>query len=157
MMKTDTEVLNNWLAKDYVFVLDRGFRNSLSLIRDLGYQVHNLAYLSQSEKQHTTSDANDSRSVRKVRWVVESASGRLKRCQFLANIVPTFMLKYIVDFVRIVAGICNKYINILQKVKESNLVQEIVKPRCLDKKRSVWHNMQAPHVWKECPRLAEII
>ena len=93
MMRTDSEGLNDWLAKEDVFVLNRGFRDSLSLLHDIGYQVHIPAYLAQSVKQHTTSNANDSKLVTKVRWVVPRIVA-LSDSIFLANVVPNSMLKY---------------------------------------------------------------
>lgn len=50
-----------------------------------------------------------SRLVTKIRWAVESANGRLKRWQFLANIVTNTQIPYIGDYVRIVASLINAF------------------------------------------------
>jgi hypothetical protein len=43
--------------------------------------------------------------ITKVRWLVESANGRIKQWIFLDNIVTNKLVKYIDDFVKIVCGI----------------------------------------------------
>ena len=59
------------------------------------------------KKRHTTEEANKSRLIRKVRWVVESANGRIKQWRFLDKVVPNKLVKYIDDFVKIVCAILN--------------------------------------------------
>ena len=53
-------------------------------------------------KKHTTEEVNKSRLHTKVRWVVESANGRIKQWRFLDKLV-----KYIGDFVKIACAILN--------------------------------------------------
>jgi hypothetical protein len=53
------------------------------------------------KKQHTTEEANKSRLITKVRWVVESANGRIKQWTFLDKGVPNKLVKYIGDFVKL--------------------------------------------------------
>ena len=60
--------------------------------------------------QHTTyTEANKSRLITKVRWVVESANsnGRIKQWRFLDKVVPYKLITYIGDFVKIVCAILN--------------------------------------------------
>jgi hypothetical protein len=59
------------------------------------------------KKQHTTEKANKSRLIIKVKWVVESANGRIKQWKFLDKGVPNKLVKYIGDFVKIVCPILN--------------------------------------------------
>ena len=49
-------------------------------------------------KKHTTKEANKSRLNTKVRWVVESANGRIKQWRFLDKLV-----KYIGDLSKLFA------------------------------------------------------
>jgi hypothetical protein len=67
------------------------------------------SFLEKALKQHTTSEANISRCVTKVRWVVEAANGRLKKWKYLDHVVPIPQIPFIGDFVRIIASIINKY------------------------------------------------
>ena len=38
-------------------------------------------------KQHNTEDANSSRLVTKIRWVIESANGRIKKWKYFSNVL----------------------------------------------------------------------
>uniref|UniRef100_A0A8W8M2I7 DDE Tnp4 domain-containing protein n=1 Tax=Magallana gigas TaxID=29159 RepID=A0A8W8M2I7_MAGGI len=57
----------------------------------------------------STTDANTSRLVTKIRWVVESANARIKRWKFFARILPSSQVPFISDYIKIVCGISNKY------------------------------------------------
>lgn len=46
---------------------------------------------------------------KQVRWVVESANGRIKRWKYLDRTVSNTQIPFIGDYVRIVAAISNKY------------------------------------------------
>ena len=90
-------------------VVDRGFRDSISVMQECGLKVEMPAYLHHTEKQHTTKEANLSRLVTKVRWVVESANGRIKKWKFLDNVLPNSYLPFIGEYVAIVAAMCNAF------------------------------------------------
>ena len=44
-----------------------------------------------------------------VRWVVESANGRIKSWRYLDRTLPNSQIPHIGDYVRIVSALCNKY------------------------------------------------
>ncbi|GFU05501.1 hypothetical protein TNCV_3291411 [Trichonephila clavipes] len=51
-----------------------------------------------------TEDANETRSVTSVSWVVEAVNGQLKKWRALSNIIPKCVqMPYIVDYVKIVS------------------------------------------------------
>lgn len=60
-------------------IVDRGFRDAVTFMEENGLQVHMPFYLPRGKKQHSTTEANISRMVTKVRWVVESANGKVKQ------------------------------------------------------------------------------
>ena len=60
----------NWLHKDDVLIVDRGFRDAVSTIKSYGYQVLMPSFL--TRKQFTNQEANRTRLITKVRWVIES-------------------------------------------------------------------------------------
>lgn len=62
-----------------VFILDRGFRDSIFLLEILNYSVHYPLSVQQGEYQLSTENANESRKVTLCRWVVEVVNGRFKR------------------------------------------------------------------------------
>ena len=50
--------------------------------------------------------------VAKVRWVVESANGRIKKWKALSNSMLISQIPYVRDYERIVCALCNAYIQI---------------------------------------------
>ncbi|CAC5406534.1 unnamed protein product [Mytilus coruscus] len=64
-------------------------------------------FLSKGAKQQTVDEANTTRLVTKVRWVVESANGRIKQWKFLDKVVAKHYVPHIGDFVRIVCALVN--------------------------------------------------
>ena len=109
IMKNNIEQIRNWVHKDDVFVVDRGFRDSVELLEDLGIQTEMPAFLSKGEKQHNTMEANSSRFVTKIRWVVESANSRIKQWKYLDKTLPNSQIPFIEDDIKIVCALCNKY------------------------------------------------
>lgn len=71
-MKTNKEDLLKWIEERDVFVVDRGFRDSLTLLEDLGLVSAMPAFMKIGEKQMSTADANTSRLVTKVRYAIYS-------------------------------------------------------------------------------------
>lgn len=108
VIKSNIEDICNWLEKDDIFVVDRGFRDSLDFLEELGIQAHMPSFMSKGEKQMTAESANTSRLVTKIRWVVESANSRIKQWKYLQHVLPTSQIPYIGDFIRIVCAICNR-------------------------------------------------
>lgn len=53
--------------------------------------------------------ANSSRLVTKIRWIVESVNGRLKQWKYLQNVVPNTQIPYIREYVCLIAALCNRY------------------------------------------------
>lgn len=52
-------------------VVDRGFRDAVETMTQLGFNVQMPDFL-KGKKQLSTMDANHARSVTKVRWVIEA-------------------------------------------------------------------------------------
>ena len=86
-LQNKESAIRKWLAQNDIFVVDRGFRDSVDLIESLGFQSETPAFLPKGQKQHSVEEANLSRLVTKIRWAVESANGRLKKWRFLSNTV----------------------------------------------------------------------
>lgn len=86
--KNDAEILKSiledpnglikLLEKGDIFVLDRGFRDVVTHLENLGFKVL-MPALKGKRNQLTTSESNDSRFVTKIRWVVESVHGVIKQ------------------------------------------------------------------------------
>ena len=99
----------NWLAPGDVMVVDRGFRDTLDDLNWFGYETKMPRFLEKHQKQFTTTEANETRLITKIRWVIESANGRVKQWRFFNNVVPNTMIKKIGDYFRIVCAMTSCY------------------------------------------------
>ena len=59
--------LARWLKGTGQIIVDRGFRDVVQVLQDLGYETHMPAWLKQGEKQHSTIDISMSRLCTKTR------------------------------------------------------------------------------------------
>ena len=114
------------------------------------------AFLPKGQKQHIVEEANLSRLVTKVRWVVESVNGRAKQWKMLDKVVPNILVPNIGDFVRIVCALINTFRppivsssesaslvaqKMLEKSKFPNQLMLYVEQKSLFNKRSVLSNL----------------
>ena len=78
IMEKDLD-LRKLLLEGDIFILDRGFREALELLRNK-YHLETMmpSLLPQKQKKFTTHEANESRLCIKLRWVVEGVNGLLK-------------------------------------------------------------------------------
>jgi hypothetical protein len=60
-------------------------------------------------RQFTTSEANQSRYVTKVRWVVEAVNSRIKQFKYLSNTIPNSSIPHLEQYISIVCAIINRY------------------------------------------------
>uniref|UniRef100_K1QXM2 Uncharacterized protein n=1 Tax=Magallana gigas TaxID=29159 RepID=K1QXM2_MAGGI len=58
MMRSNLEDIRNWVEEDDVFIVDRGFRDSLTYLEELGIQVKMPSFIEKGEKQLSTDAAN---------------------------------------------------------------------------------------------------
>ncbi len=65
------------------------------------------AFLPADARQLPTHDANLTRVVTKVRFIVESINGRLKKWVWLSNVICNQMIPVIGDFFRIIGAVLN--------------------------------------------------
>ncbi|CAF4809681.1 unnamed protein product [Rotaria magnacalcarata] len=109
IMLNNREGIIDWLEPNDVLIVDRGFRDSLPLLNNLGYKTYMPTFLKQADKQLSTTDANQTRLVTKIRWVVESANGRIKTWRFFDRVVPNSLLPIVGDLFSIVCALTNAY------------------------------------------------
>lgn len=87
-MLKDSEGLQKILMKGDQLVLDRGFRDAADMVRSKGFNVSMPSFLSPKSKQFTTKEANETRRVTMVRWIVEAINGRQKKkYPYFANVI----------------------------------------------------------------------
>ena len=154
IMYRNEEQIRSWLKENDIFIVDRGFRDSLSMLERLGIRTEMPSFLQKGQSQHTVEDSNTSRLVTKIRWVVESVNGRLKTWKYLNNIIPNSQIPHIQDDLKTVCAICNKFMKplvscneesetllgckMLVLSKQNNLLMENVKSNGWDKMRANW-------------------
>lgn len=131
---------SNFFKQSDIFVVDRGFRDCVEFLKDLGMDVF-MPHFLYVGKQHTTKESNESRIITKNRWVVEAVNGLIKRWLFFNNVVSNNNLKYIQADFEIICAIINRFKNLrfvesensgalaeqmLQKLKKNNDLIELV-------------------------------
>lgn len=66
IIRTNAEDIQKWIQEDDIFIVDRGFRDAIPLLQDLGIQAEMPKFMIKGQKQLSTEDANSSRLVTKV-------------------------------------------------------------------------------------------
>ena len=163
------EDILDWMKPNDVLVVDRGFRDSLDDLHKFGYKTKMPYFLSKKANQFTTDEANQTRLVTKIRWVVESANGRIKQWRFFDKVVPNTILKNIGGYFAIVCALINAYRplfivdiskddaiadRILRLVTQSNYIKAYVdKLKSKSEKSLTWTLLNAKHLVKDFPRM----
>ena len=158
MLKSNSEDIRNWFREGDVLIVDRRFRDVTELLNECSIKTAMSHFLKISEKQHSTEEANGSKLVTKVRWVVESANGRIKQWRALRNVLPNTQIPFAGDYVRIVCSLCNALRPPLVTSLESDTVmakrmmtlaksdiklhQKVIENKW-DKRRTIWKTMDA--------------
>lgn len=171
MMKSNDENMMKWFRKDDILILDRGFRDALDFLHEVGFQTESPAFLSKSEKQFSTRDGNLSRLVTKIRWAVESVNARIKSWKYFEKVVPNTDILNLRQYLRIVGALCNKFrpplitsveshCKIAQRMleisKQPNILQEkISQDKTLSKRSRDWVPLQECRHYDYFPRLSE--
>jgi len=110
VVKNNIEEIKTWVRDGDVFVVDRGFRDSEKVLDDLGVCTEMPKFLPKGKKQFETEDANKTRFVTKIRWVVESANSRLKQWKFFDKTITNTHLPQLPSYLRIMCSIFNKFL-----------------------------------------------
>lgn len=178
--KTDANIMSNimndgenpihiLLHPEDVFILDRGFRDSVGDIEANGYEFHMPPTKNRNETQLTTEQANESRSVTICRWVVEVVNGRFKRDfkllrqKYFNKTLPNMF----VDF-RIAAAMLNhfhipitdnihveSFLNIIEtKIDTPNILYTYVERKRLNARRANFERIEANDI-QNFPELTE--
>ena len=97
-------------------MVDRGFRDSISVMQALGLDAAMPPFLD-GKRQFSSEEANQSRCITKVRWVVEAANRRIKQFKYFANTVQNSSLPYLESDLSIVCSLINRYQTPIAKSK----------------------------------------
>lgn len=92
-----------------IFILDRGFRDVVEICKSKNIEVF-MPELLYKKQKFNDRQANSSRIVTILRWVVEAVNGRLKNVfNYFDLVIPMKSLKSTNDLLLIALGIINKF------------------------------------------------
>ena len=89
-------------------MVDRGFRDAIPVMHALGLDAAMPSFLN-GRRQFPADEANQSRCITKVRWVVEAANRRIKQFKYFANTVQNSSLMYLEMDLSIACALINRY------------------------------------------------
>ncbi|GBP34176.1 hypothetical protein EVAR_30728_1 [Eumeta japonica] len=122
--------LTFYLEQNDVLILDRGFRDSISLLEECGYRPYVPDNLLEGEHQLTTAQANRSRCVTLCRWVVEVVNGYFKRdFKLFRNDYFNKSVPHIMGNFQIAAALLNKFGVRLRDNTHANDIVAIIRER----------------------------
>lgn len=102
--------LSNWLHANDVIIVDRGYRDAVDFVRNIGVECVIPPFLARGQRQFTTEEANTARLITKTRWIVEARNGHLKNIfKFLRTYIPYHHVSNCRDYLRIACALLNKY------------------------------------------------
>lgn len=101
--------LTEFLQDRDVCVVERGFRDVLDAFKAMGYEYQMPAFLEKGRNQHSVEEANDSRLVTKVRWVVEAYHGRMKKWNYFNCVIENDFIPIIGHVNRILSAAMNAF------------------------------------------------
>ena len=108
MLNNNEEILT-WIEDDDMMILDRGFRDSLAVLKSLGIDAAMSSFLGPNHRQLDVHDANRSRFITKLRWVVKRVSVRLKRFRWFSQTIQNSALSSVSNFLAIAAALINYF------------------------------------------------
>lgn len=98
------------LEEDDVLILDRGFRDAIESAESQGLACFMPELLKKNQVQFTTTEANKSRLVTMLRWVVESVNGRLKnKFKFFEDIICASYFPKLPGLLKVTVAILNAF------------------------------------------------
>lgn len=130
----DPNGIRKIMRKGDVCVVDRGFRDVVPYLEELGFRVL-MPALKGKRSNLTTLEANESRFVTKLRWVVEANHGILgKKYQLLHHQLDNKLLPKAGLYVKIACFLNNRYGKRLNSDQYDDGLQEIITDRMLNSK-----------------------
>ncbi|CAF3598239.1 unnamed protein product [Rotaria sp. Silwood1] len=98
----------NWIDEHDIVVGDRGFQDSTGMMRALGLDVCIPDFLN-DRRRFDALEANRSRFISKIRWVVKSANGRVKHSKWLNQTIQNSTIPQVRDYLQIACALINAY------------------------------------------------
>ncbi|XP_011263507.2 uncharacterized protein LOC105255738 [Camponotus floridanus] len=149
----DGDAMRAWFQDGDIFVVDRGYRDTMPMLEALGIHVKMPPILEPGQRQFSTEQANKSRLVTKTRWIIEARNDHIKSVfKFFAQTVIMPHVTNLGDFFRIAGAIINRYHplvhmeganfqlaqQLLARAQEPNVVQARVEMENLRTRNARW-------------------
>ncbi|CAF4618720.1 unnamed protein product, partial [Rotaria magnacalcarata] len=153
VMLNNYEDILNWTKENDIMILDRGFRDSLGVLKALGIDTAMPSFLGKNRRQFDAYDANRSRFVTKLRWVVEGVNARLKRFRWLSQTIQNSSLPSVPDFMAIVAALnnCFHVPMVVASPEDDDIVRrmnQLLSKSNILQERLIQDNLQRHNVWR---------
>lgn len=160
-LQRDIQGIREWFQENDLLVVDRGYRDAIPLLQELGIDHRMPSSVRPGERQLSVEEANDSRLITKTRWIVESRNGHFKSIfKFFAQVISINHALHLRDFYLIGGAIINKYREpilmnganielaelLLQKSTEANNLKIRIENENLLQRRGHFVNLENHHV-----------
>ncbi|CAG7726745.1 unnamed protein product, partial [Allacma fusca] len=163
--------IRNWLIPGDVVVVDRGYRDIVPYLQELGLDVSIPFCAPRNQGQIPTQEANDSRVTTKTRWVVEVRNGHISQIfKYFGRQIHAQNVPFTGDYFKICCALINAYyptialterslgmgVRILELRNSSNILMEYLQTKDLlnPRIRRVWRDM-ADEELEDFPRMTE--
>lgn len=148
-------------------IVDRGYRDALPLLGNLGINCQMPPLLKHGQRQFTTDEANESRLITKTRWIIEARNGHIKSMFKSFQItIPISHVPHLGEFYKIGGAIINRYREpilmeeanaalaqqLLRKSRMPNILQRRVEAEDLHRRNARWIRLNENHA-PQFPRL----
>lgn len=167
IMNDTTSPVHIILQTDDVFILDRGFRDSIPNIESAGYVAHMPPSKDSHATQLTDIQANKSRQITIVRLVFEVINGWFKRDKIFRHTLINKTLPHVFEDFRIAGALINAFREpltdnehaqafidtIAQRINEHNILGSYVVAENMNRQRAVFTTMTAASI--PFPQLTE--
>lgn len=155
-LQRDGDSLRNWFQNGDILLVDRGYRDAVPFLQQLGIEHQMPALVPPGQRQLSTEEANNTRIITKSRWIVEARNGHLRSIfKFLRDTFNVQHAKHVGDFYRIAGAIINKYHPIIHmegatielaqqmllKAQTPNVVQARVEIDNLTRRNGQWRRL----------------
>ncbi|CAF4568929.1 unnamed protein product [Rotaria socialis] len=148
----NTDHILSWLKEHDTLVVDRGLRDSIGVMKALVLEATMTSFLD-GRRQFSVEEANESRCITKIRWIVEAANRRLKQFKYFASTIQNSSLVYLESDMSIACALINHYqspmtrskledeeigVQIMQLRQQKNKIQLLLEENNLIKRFSLW-------------------
>ncbi|KAJ8685806.1 hypothetical protein QAD02_021599 [Eretmocerus hayati] len=102
--------MRHWIRAGDIILVERAYRDIEDLFVEPGLRYYRPAFFEAGGRQLSTQDANQSRIVTKMRYVVEARNGHIKfTCKFLNQMMQIQHIPHLGDFDRLAEAMINRY------------------------------------------------